>query len=139
MLTAPTPEKLTLTVDGMAHAPTEQQQQAAPERPRLRRALRLPRRRRGATLATTSAGPRAEVRSFGDVVLQLGLLVGLDSGHHDHQFKDHDQTLCSGATAAAATPSGAVHSSTNDSCVSNVLEGYAPLWGERHAPTGEPG
>ena len=29
MLTAPTPEKLPLTVDGMAHAPTEQEQQAA--------------------------------------------------------------------------------------------------------------
>jgi hypothetical protein len=29
MLTAPTPEKLPLTVDAMAHAPTERQQQAA--------------------------------------------------------------------------------------------------------------
>jgi hypothetical protein len=29
MLTAPTPEKLPLTVDAMSHAPTEQQQQAA--------------------------------------------------------------------------------------------------------------
>jgi hypothetical protein len=27
----------------------------------------------------------------------------------------------------------------NDSCLSNVLVGYALLWEVRHAPTGEPG
>ena len=60
MLTAPTLEKLqALKLDAMAAAWTEQQQQADLTRPRLRRALRPPRRGRVAAPARTSASTRA--------------------------------------------------------------------------------